>query len=145
MPIISNFPSGDSLYRKVVAAGYEGTEAEFDTLLANTSATCTFTIPAGRMSGDVDGDGLITDADINLIQKGSVNGIELSALQEECADIDQDSEITASDTLLAQQIRGGNLKMGGTLRDVLGVWTNNPNYATEDGQFYTDISVPVVK
>lgn len=37
MPIISNFPSGDSLYRKVVAAGYEGSEADFNSLLANAA------------------------------------------------------------------------------------------------------------
>lgn len=35
MPIISNFPSGDSAYAKAKAAGYTGTEEEFNKALAN--------------------------------------------------------------------------------------------------------------
>ncbi len=145
MPIISNFPSGDSLYRKVVAAGYEGTEAEFDTLLANTSATCTFTIPAGRMSGDVDGDGVLTQADAMLITDHIAGYITLTGVQEECADIDQDGDPSSDDSVTISQIILGREKAGARMRDVLGIWANNPNYATEDGQFYTDISVPIVK
>ena len=34
MPIISNFPSGDSAYAKAKAAGYTGTEEEFNKALA---------------------------------------------------------------------------------------------------------------
>ena len=34
MPIISNFPSGDSAYAKAKAAGYTGTEDEFNKALA---------------------------------------------------------------------------------------------------------------
>lgn len=36
MPIISNFPSGDSAYAKAKAAGYTGTEEEFNKALAET-------------------------------------------------------------------------------------------------------------
>ena len=36
MPIISNFPSGDSAYAKAKAAGYTGTEGEFNKALAET-------------------------------------------------------------------------------------------------------------
>lgn len=36
MPIISNFPSGDSAYAKAKAAGYIGTEEEFNKALAES-------------------------------------------------------------------------------------------------------------
>lgn len=47
MPIISNFPSGSSLYSKVKAAGYTGTEADFYQDLAKNYLPLT----GGRVTG----------------------------------------------------------------------------------------------
>ena len=41
---------------------------------------------------------------------------------------------------LVSSIISGSVKPG-RYTEVTGNWTNNPNYATEDGQFYTDIPV----
>lgn len=97
-------------------------------------------IPEGRVVGDVDGDGYVTNEDANLILS-YVSGNEVfDETQKECADVNSDGEINSIDNLTIQQIITGSKKLGETSRDITGVWTVNPNYATEDGQFYVDVS-----
>lgn len=109
------------------------------------------TIPAGRMRGDVDGDGKITSnssyqtdtsTDAGLIYahyKGTQEFIDETQIL--CADLNSNGRIDATDISLSRQIAEGNVKAGQFCNDILGNWTNNPNYATEDGQFYTDIPI----
>lgn len=100
-----------------------------------------FSIPNGRMVGDVDGDGEIANFDRNLIMKMSAGLFTPTDIQRQCADLDGDGLISSSDALVAGYIVNGRDKLGKYSSDVLGNWTVNPNYATEDAQFYTDIPV----
>lgn len=99
------------------------------------------TIPAGRMRGDVDGDGKITEADLNLIN-GHSNGSPLTdEIQLLCADVDCNGRITSLDKARINGVLTGTLKIGAFCTDITGNWTVNANYSTEDAQFYTDITV----
>lgn len=102
----------------------------------------TATIPAGRMKGDVDGDGRVTSADKDLIMQYISEKITFDNTQKLCADIDDvdNDGITSYDGALILQIEKGTAKLG-IGGDVLGNWTVNPNYASEDAQFYTDIAI----
>lgn len=105
-------------------------------------STTTITIPAGRMRGDVDGDGDITIADATLINN-HVNGVNLitDEMQLLCADVDNNGTIDNEDTTLVNYI----CMFGSTYResctDILENWTINPNHETEDMLYYTDITV----
>lgn len=104
----------------------------------------TVTIPAGRMRGDIDGDGKITEADVDVIAKhlGNVTPIT-DATKLECADFDGDGSVSTADNMYITRIsRGHDGYTPGLGGDILNNWTVNPNYATEDMQFYIDISVP---
>ena len=112
------------------------------------------TIPAGRMRGDVDGDGKITQGDAYAIQNGTGSAgkkyfnLNLSTtfpdgnvpLDYLAADVDNNGLINASDYNYIYSIMNG-VNKAGACTEITGNWTNNPNYATEDGQFYTDIPI----
>lgn len=98
-------------------------------------------LPAGRMVGDVNGDGQITNADYTLISEISTGIITPTEIEEECADLDGSGSITNADMLIEQQIIAGQVKLGQYSRDVLGNWTVNPAYETDKAQFYIDIPV----
>lgn len=99
-------------------------------------------IPAGRVVGDVDGDGYITNNDANLILSYTSGNETLDETQLACADANGDGTVNSMDNLTVQQITSGSVKLGEISRDITGVWTVNPNYATEDGQFYVDVTDP---
>lgn len=101
------------------------------------------TIPSGRMRGDVDGDGKITEADADLISAyvKTPGSNPLDETQLLCADTNNDGSVSAKDTMLTRQVSSGYIKAGSCGAEITGNWTNNPNYATEDGQFYTDIPI----
>ena len=98
-------------------------------------------IPSGRMRGDVDGDGKFTLADFNLIvnhfNRTSIITDETQLL---CADINNDGNINSNDTSISYGLYFDDSKAG-AYTEITGNWTNNPNYETEEGQFYTDISI----
>ena len=110
-------------------------------------------IPAGRMRGDVDGDGKFTfnPSDFNDLSTDygliSSHIAKTSLLTDEtqllCADVNGDGNIRTNDrTILQRFIQGyDGYYAGGLGPEVTGNWTNNPNYATEEGQFYTDIPI----
>lgn len=98
-------------------------------------------IPNGRMLGDVDGDGQITAEDANLINKAAVGSVELTPIQIQCADIDGDSSITTSDSYYINKVLNGSSKIGEYFRDILNNWSVNPDYETDEAQFYIDIPV----
>jgi len=101
------------------------------------------TIPRGRMRGDVNGDGLITAFDKALVERMYADFDPKPASGTEdfyAADVDGDGKIFPSDASLIGQMDAGVTKIG-RYSEVTGNWTNNPNYLTDEAQFYTDISV----
>lgn len=109
-------------------------------ILSRVFVSSSQTIPAGRMVGDMDGDGKFTEQDQMLILSGTTGG-DLDEIQRECADVDGDGYITSSDALKVGQFKSGRVKVGQYSRDVLGNWTVNPAYETDEAQFYIDIPV----
>src|SRR5699024_4558967 len=97
-------------------------------------------ISPGRVTGDVNGDGLITLQDSNLALEAVTDPDILDSTQTECAKILNGSSISINDVLTIQNIANGKEKAGKYSRDVLGTWTVNPNYSTEDRQFYLDVT-----
>lgn len=107
-----------------------------------SSTTTTVTLPAGRMKGDVNGDGIWSQADIDLISDHTQNSPAITdpvALW--CAEISGDDRITVSDTIKVRRLISGQDKIGKGGNDYTGNWIANPNYATEVGQFYHDFTV----
>ena len=102
----------------------------------------TITIPAGRMRGDVDGDGYVTDSDW-LILGNHLNDTEpiTDETQLLCADANGDGAVNLKDKTKISQAINGIAQLGSLGPEVTGNWANNPNYATEEAQFYTDISI----
>src|SRR5699024_396135 len=88
-------------------------------------------ISPGRVTGDVNGDGLITLQDSNLALEAVTDPDILDSTQTECAKILNGSSISINDVLTIQNIANGKEKAGKYSRDVLGTWTVNPNYSTE--------------
>lgn len=133
--------------------GYFSISHKYTKGLSNMEQVSSFvkvTIPNGRMRGDVDGDGKFTynpsdmsdmSTDVGLIYAHVTGGQTLTdATQLLCADANNDGNINGNDISLVSSIISGSVKPG-EYTEVTGNWTNNPNYATEDGQFYTDIPV----
>ena len=115
------------------------------------------TIPAGRMRGDVDGDGKFTQEDTTRLINGPTSvesitkyysmsfstqfpdgNIPIDFL---AADINGDNKINNSDLNQYNSLIFSGTKKPGAYTEVTGNWTNNPNYATEEGQFYTEIAI----
>ncbi len=68
---------------------------------------------AGKVSpcpsyGDVDGDGLVSDADSDLISKYRVGTVQLSDSQLKWADVTADGQVTISDALIVSQFVAGS-------------------------------------
>lgn len=97
-------------------------------------------IPVGRMAGDIDGDGKITMEDSQLVLKVATGG-DFDETQRECANVDGDDVVSSTDSLLVGQMANGRVPIGQYSRDVLGNWTVNPAYETDEAQFYIDIPV----
>lgn len=99
------------------------------------------TIPAGRMRGDIDGDGKFTQNDADTLLK-HVNKQEIltDPTQLLCCDVDSSGAVNVVDVAACRNLITGKTKAG-EYTEITGNWTNNPNYATEEGQFYTDIPI----
>lgn len=101
-------------------------------------------LPAGRMRGDVDGDGALTSDDYDCITRYNANsdGYEWVG-SEPSADVNGDGKIEGRDAIILGRILNGadGYAPGGAGPEITGNWTNNPSYATDTAQFFTDISV----
>ena len=132
-------------YEEALAAGNIN-ENEFYIVPGETSQTASnalITIPAGRMRGDIDGDGKITENDSLLLDRHVAGWADYQltdATQLLCADVDNNGRIDSADTLLIRRVVSGFYKLG-ICGDVLGNWNKNPNSNTEEAQFYIDISI----
>ncbi len=103
------------------------------------------TIPAGRMAGDVDGDGAFTQNDFDLISNTYFGQTvdESSSVELKCCDVNDSGEINIYDISALSDIMGGKARQTYS-RDILGVWTAREDLTTtptvyEDYVFYTDI------
>ena len=103
-------------------------------------------IPAGRMKGDIDGDGYITQADFDIVY-AHVTKVTLitDETQSLCADVNGDGKIIATDMSIINGLVQGTQKFGKFALDITNTWTANPNYATEEAQFYVDLSADVTE
>jgi hypothetical protein len=66
-----------------------------------------FTLPLGRMRGDVDGDGAVTTADSDLIHTYIAQGGELDDAALWCADSDANGQIRANDAAVITRFVSG--------------------------------------
>ena len=100
-------------------------------------------IPKGRMRGDVDGDGNITNNDANLIQRHSAGIETLTGVDLWCADVNGNNSVTSADTqVISLYLEGGssNLTKTPTFADYYNSWT----YIKVDdltGYWTTEISI----
>ena len=100
-------------------------------------------IPKGRMRGDVDGDGNITNNDANLIQRHSAGIKTLTGVDLWCADVNGNNSVTSADTqVISLYLEGGssNLTKTPTFADYYNSWT----YVKVDdltGYWTTEISI----
>jgi hypothetical protein len=104
----------------------------------------TITIPAGRMVGDVDGNGKFTQADLDLLRDNYLQVVNAeSSLELKACDINNDKQVTSSD-LSPMMNRINNPYTADTyVRDLLGVWGTKYDLGvtTTDWTYYTDIAV----
>ena len=110
----------------------------------NDVKSYSFTLPAGRMRGDVDGDGELTSTDITLIQdvvSEYKTQDDFDTQSWDACDVNADRAVNGKDLIKITNIVAGTNGMtpGSAGPEITGNWTNNPNYATDTAQFYTDI------
>lgn len=99
-------------------------------------------IPAGRMRGDIDGDGKFTQADVDLLDGHNNETAPLTdPTQLLAADVNNDGKVNTRDKTLGLKKLLDGTAVVGQFGEITGNWTVNPNYATEDAQFYADIPV----
>lgn len=106
--------------------------------------TTLITIPSGWMHGDLDHDGLITKNDVEMLRDyvQDPENVTLDENQLLAADVNGDGDVSVSDLTWLRGIQNGTKKYGVGGNDIAGNWFVNENYATEEAQFYTTISVP---
>ena len=124
-----------------IAGGDFATKSYVNEAVDGLSNHILVTITSGRMRGDIDGDGKFTLADYNLINNhigGTATITDETQLL--CADINEDGSITSDDASAIYSLCLGDSNAG-AYTDITGNWLSNPNYNTEEGQFYTDISI----
>lgn len=104
--------------------------------------TYDFTLPAGRMRGDVTGDGEFTQEDADLLMDAVNESVQVGQDELVIYDVNGNGEIDLGDLIMCAKTYNHLLCAGECGAEVTGNWTNNPNAASEEGQFYTDIAVP---
>ena len=100
-------------------------------------------IPKGRMRGDVDGEGKITQNDVNQIQKHNVGEITLTGADLWCADINGDGSVDMADfTFIRRYLNGFPTVL--TVTPTFADYYNNWTYVKVDnltGYWTTEISI----
>ena len=124
-----------------IAGGDFATKSYVNEAVDGLSNHILVTIASGRMRGDIDGDGYFTLADYNLISS-HIDGTTTitDEIQLLCADINNDGSINNNDSSISYDLYFDDSKAG-AYTEITGNWLSNPNYNTEEGQFYTDISI----
>lgn len=130
----------DEIKNKIITA--ESLKALHEHNKETYMSTTTIAIPAGRMRGDVDGDGKIDNKDVVLVQ-WHLNGDQFitDEMQLLCADIDNNGVIDNEDMKSLTMVSLFPSDYRENCADMLENWTINPNYKNEDMQYFTDIAV----
>ena len=113
------------------------------TTIISKSGLIDTTIPKGRMRGDVDGDGKITQNDANLILNHLIEIATLTGADLWCADISGDGSVSPEDTtLLSEYLLGYSsvLTSTPTFADYYNNWTYHKVDDTS-GYWTTDIII----
>ena len=96
------------------------------------------------MRGDVNGDGKFTDEDKNTITAvymGEMTRDDFDTQSWDACDVNADGTVNYPDVAKSRNLVSGSIKAGSVGPEITGNWTNNPNYANDTAQFYTDFSV----
>lgn len=103
-------------------------------------------IPKGRMRGDVDGDGKITENDANLILNHVIGIVTLTGADLWCADTNRDGSADSDDgTLMGQYLRGYSTLLTST--PTFADYYNNWTYHKVDdltGYWTAELSIPAI-
>lgn len=127
-----------------VAADIIGGAVSFSCASSGQLKSYSIILPAGRMRGDVDGDGALTSEDQSIIRAvwtEEKTQDDFDAQSWEACDVNADGSHNAGDYTRIRKIVGSGDPVGSAGPEITGNWTNNPNYDTDTAQFYTDISV----
>lgn len=100
-------------------------------------------IPKGRMRGDVDGDGKITENDILQIKGHSSGSVILAGVDLWCADVNVDNKVNTNDAIIVNTfLKGQSSKLTST--PTFADYYNNWTYVKVDdltGYWTTEISI----
>lgn len=137
-------PAGKSAYQYAQEGGYTGTEEDFRALMGSGPwvpledgvRMVSAMIPKGRMRGDVDGDGKITQTDADLIAKKLSGTIVLDDIQKWCADIIVNGTINNIDLSSLNKFLAGTGSF--QFADYYGAWT----YDSTANLWTVDIALP---
>lgn len=132
-------------YIKTIRTTSGDKQIDYEALANKPEVPFTVVIPMGWMRGDVNHDGVIDDTDRQEVAR--LNGTVLSNAFPDgnvpyeylAADVNNDDYINGSDVQKELKLISGATKYG-EYTELTGTWTSNPNYATEDAQFYIDIA-----
>lgn len=100
-------------------------------------------VPKGRIKGDVNGDGVVSLIDYDIVQKVGIGFMQLDEISEWCGDINNDGSVNAADAGQISRYLAGMqsiLTQNPTFAD----YYNNWQYLKIDnstGVFYTDFSI----
>lgn len=103
-------------------------------------------IPKGRMRGDVDGDGKITENDVVLINGQASGAITLTGADLWCADVNGDNRVNGTDRLQLNKYVSGQpnaLTRTPTFADYYNNWTYHKVDDTS-GYWTTELSIPAI-
>ena len=103
-------------------------------------------IPKGRMRGDVDGDGKITENDVVLVNGQTTGAITLTGADLWCADVNGDNRVNGTDGLQLNKYVSGQpnvLTRTPTFADYYNNWTYHKVDDTS-GYWMTELSIPAI-